>query len=159
MFRIPDPSNAPRNNGAVLFANSAWRVMPASMAAALGFPSCDTVTVAIPCGKPAASGDSIQIYLTGSGKATPSGDPAGKPLATGTVAPASGSPLYQTVQTPTVTVGKIPAAILFSGITPGNAGLYQINLTIPDGVAANDDVAIVVTMPNGSTDTVTIAVR
>lgn len=78
-------------------------------------------------------------------------------MATGSVAPASGSPLSRTAQTPTVTVGGIPATALFSGITPGNAGLYQINIVVPDGVQPGDAVPVVVTMP-GSTHTVTIAV-
>jgi uncharacterized protein (TIGR03437 family) len=157
-FRIPDPSKAARNNGAILFANTAWRVMPASMAAALGFPPCGTDKAAA-CGQPAAVGDVLQIYLTGLGKATPNGDPSGKPLATGTVAPADGSVIYKTVQTPTVTIGGVSAGVLFSGIAPGNAGLYQINVAIPTGVQAGDDVPVVISMAGGSTDTVTIAVR
>jgi uncharacterized protein (TIGR03437 family) len=159
MFRIADPSNAKRNNGAVLFANTVWRVMPASMATAIGFPSCAGKTVLTVCGQPASAGDSLQVYLTGLGKATPNGDAAGQPVATGTVAPVTGSPLYKTVTTPTVTVGVVPATVLFSGITPGNAGLYQLNLAVPAGVQASDDVAIVVTMPGGATDTVTIGVK
>jgi uncharacterized protein (TIGR03437 family) len=159
MFRIADPSNAKRNNGAVLFANTVWRVMPASMATAIGFPSCAGKTVLTVCGQPASAGDSLQVYLTGLGKATPNGDAAGQPVATGTVAPVTGSPLYKTVTTPTVTVGGVPATVLFSGITPGNAGLYQLNLAVPAGVQASDDVAIVVTMPGGATDTVTIGVK
>lgn len=159
MFRIPDPSKPSRNNGAVLFANTVWRVMPASMATAIGFLPCDGLAPAVACGQPAASGDAILIFLTGEGKATPNGDPAGQPIATGSVAPTSGTPLYRTVQTPTVTVGGIPAQAVFSGISPGNAGLYQINTTVPDGVQPGDDVPVVVTMPGGSTDTVTIAVR
>lgn len=159
MFRIPDPSNPARNNGAVLFANTAWRVMPASMAKAIGFPSCAGATPATVCGQPAAPGDSIAIFLTGLGKATPNGDPSGKPLATGSIAPVSGSPLYRTVQIPAVTIGGIPTPVGFSGIAPGNAGLYQLNLTIPAGVQPGDDVPVVVTTAGGSTDTVTIAVR
>ena len=159
LFRIPDPSKASRNNGAVLFANTVWRVMPASMAAAIGFPNCDGATPVTVCGQPAAPGDAVLIFFTGGGKATPNGDPAGQPVPTGSVAPVSGTPLYRTVQTPTVTVGTLPATAVFSGITPGNAGLYQINLTIPDGVQPADDVPVVVTMPNGSTDTVTIGIR
>jgi uncharacterized protein (TIGR03437 family) len=159
VFRITDPSNAKRNNGAVLFANTAWRVMPLPMATALGFPSCDPAIPDTACGKPAKSGDVIQIYVTGLGKATQNGDPSGQPLVTGTLAPASGNPLYKTVQKPTVTIGGRPAALLFSGIAPGNAGLYQVNVTIPDGLETNDEVPVVVTMPNGSKDTVTIAIQ
>ncbi len=78
IFRIGDPSNPKRMNGAVLFSNTAWKVMPLSMAAALKFPSCDSVTTASICGKPAKVGDQVQIYLTGLGKATPNGDPNGR---------------------------------------------------------------------------------
>jgi uncharacterized protein (TIGR03437 family) len=159
VFRLPDPSNANRNNGAVLLANTAWRVVPLSMAMALGFPGCDSASPYVACGQPAKSGDVIQIFLTGLGKATPGGDPAGGPLATGTVAPTSGNPLYMTLQQPSVTIGGIPATVSFSGIAPGNAGLYQIDVTIPDGIEPNDDIPIVVTMPNGSIDTATIAVQ
>ena len=42
VFRIADPSNSKRNNGAVLFSNTAWKVMPLSMAAALHLPGCAT---------------------------------------------------------------------------------------------------------------------
>jgi uncharacterized protein (TIGR03437 family) len=158
IFRIADPSNRNRQNGAVLIANTAWRVMPASMAAALGFRSCAGLTAATACGQPAAVGDSIQIYYTGGGKATPDGDPARPPLATGTVAPADGSVIYRTVVQPAITIGGVAAPVLFSGIAPGNAGLYQVNTTIPAGVPAGDDVPVVMTMGNSS-DTATIAVR
>jgi uncharacterized protein (TIGR03437 family) len=156
MFRIGDPSKPSRNNGAVLLANTAWRVMPTTMAVALGFPSCTDVLVA--CGKPALEGDTVVIFLTGAGKATPDGDPSGAVLPTGSVAPVNGNPLYRTVQIPAVTIGGRAAQVLFSGIAPGNAGLYQINVVIPSGVTPGDDVPITVTTLDGSTDTVTIAV-
>ncbi len=158
IFRIVDPSNLNRNNGAVLFSNTAWKVMPLSMAAALGFPSCASVTTASECGKPAKVGDQIQIYLTGLGKATPNGDPNGNVLATGSLAPTDGSVLYKTVETPVVKIGGVSAVVEFSGIAPGNAGQYQINVAVPDGVKPGDDVTLEVTMPDGSTDTVTIAI-
>jgi uncharacterized protein (TIGR03437 family) len=46
----------------------------------------------------------------------------------------------------------------FSGIAPGNAGQYQINVQVPSGVQPGDNVTLQVTMPDGSTDTVTIAI-
>jgi uncharacterized protein (TIGR03437 family) len=158
VFRIADPSNPGRKNGAVLFSNSAWKVMPLSMAAALGLPDCASVTKASVCGQPAKVGDEVQIYLTGLGKATPNGDPNGKVLPTGSLAPADGGVLYETVQMPTVKIGGIPAVVSFSGIAPGNAGQYQIDVAIPEGVEPGDDVVLTVTMPDGSGDTVTIAV-
>lgn len=159
IFRIADPSNPGRMNGAVLFANTAWKVMPLSMAAALGLPSCASVTTESVCGQPAKVGDQVQIYLTGLGRATPNGDPNGNVLPTGSLAPSDGSVLYKTVQTPVVTIGGMQAVVSFSGIAPGNAGQYQINVAIPSGVAAGDSVPLKVTMPDGSSDTVTIAVQ
>ena len=161
MFRIPDPSNPARINGAVLFANTAVRVMPLSMAAALGFAPCNpgVSPAAAVCGMPAKAKDIIEIFLTGLGKATPNGDPNGQPLASGTLAPVDGSIIYKTVVMPTVKIGGLPAVVGFSGIAPGNAGLYQLNVTIPTGVPTADDVPIVVSMPDGSTDTVTIAIQ
>lgn len=158
IFRIADPSDPSRHNGAVLFTNTAWKVMPLTMAQALGLPSCSTVTTASVCGKPAQAGDQIEIYLTGLGKATPNGDPNGKVLPTGSLAPTNGSVLYKTVETPKVTIGGVAAAVSFSGIAPGNAGQYQINVQVPTGVTPGDNVPLTVTMPDGSTDTVTIAI-
>ncbi|MEO8027714.1 MAG: hypothetical protein ABI823_14625, partial [Bryobacteraceae bacterium] len=158
LFRIPDPSNAARNNGAILFANSVWRAMPVAMAKALGFPDCGADPLSI-CAQPARIGDALVIFLTGLGKATPGGDPAGRPLPSGTIAPVDGSTLYTTTQKPVVTVGGVRTEVLFSGITPGNAGLYQINIVVPNGVSPGDNVPIVVTMPDGSNDTVTVAIR
>ena len=158
LFRIADPSNANRKNGAVLLANTAWDVMPASMATALGLSSCAGKPVTSVCGQPASTGDTIQIYFTGGGKATAGGDPKGTPLPTGQVAPADGSVLYQTVQMASVTIGGIPAQVLFSGIAPGNTGLYQINAVIPASVQTGDDVPLAV-MLGTTQDSVTIAVR
>jgi uncharacterized protein (TIGR03437 family) len=158
IFRITDPSKPTRHNGAVLFTNTAWKVMPLSMAKALGLPSCSTVTTASICGKPAKAGDQIEIYLTGLGKATPNGDPNGKVLPTGSLAPTNGSVLYKTVEQPVVKIGGVAAEVSFSGIAPGNAGQYQINVQVPNGVKPGDDVTLTVTMPDGSIDTVTIAI-
>jgi uncharacterized protein (TIGR03437 family) len=145
IFRITDPSKPSRHNVAALFSNTAWLPMPTSMAQALGIPiNCTAggVETALLCGQPAQAGDVIQLFVTGLGKATPGGDPNGSPLPTGTVAPANGSPLYQTVLAPKVTIGGVSAQILFSGIAPGFAGLYQINLQVPTGVAPGDDVSV-----------------
>ena len=145
-----------------LFANTAWRVMPQSMAAAFGWLSdCkgSDISAAALCGQPASPGDNIQIYVTGLGKATPNGTPAGAPLATGEADRASGSPLYLTVQKPVVTVGDVPAEVQFSGVAPGAAGLYQINIQIPRSAPSGDDVPASITMPNQTSDSATIAIR
>jgi uncharacterized protein (TIGR03437 family) len=161
IFRIPDPSKPTRQNAAALLANTAWRVMPSSMAAALGFPTncaANGVSAAATCGQPAKEGDIVSIFVTGLGKATPGGDPNGRPLSTGSVAPADGSVVYQTVAVPAVSIGGVAAQVLFSGLAPGFGGLYQINVQVPAGVAPGDDVVVRVSMPNGATDSATIAV-
>jgi uncharacterized protein (TIGR03437 family) len=77
---------------------------------------------------------------------------------TGGVAPADGSVIYTTVQTPLVTIGGLAATVAFCGIAPGTASEYQLNVTIPPGVGAGNDVPVVITQGTSS-DTVTIAVQ
>ena len=159
MFIVPDPSNATRHNVAALLANTAWYVMPASQAQAFGFTSCAGLSVSARCGQPARRGDFVQLYGTGLGLATPNGDPNGTPLATGQTAPASGSPTYTTVAKPVVTIGGQPATVVFSGIAPGYAGLYQINIQIPQTAPSGDSVPITITLPRSATDSATIAIQ
>jgi uncharacterized protein (TIGR03437 family) len=161
VFRIQDPAKPTRLNAAALFANTAWRVMPQSMAAAFGWPSTckNTVAVGTVCGQPATQGDNIQIYVTGLGKVTPNGDRAGKPLGTGEVAPANGSTLYMTLAQPVVTVGGVAAPVQFAGMAPGFAGLYQINFQIPRSAPVGDDVAVVVSVPGQGNDSATISIH
>ncbi len=162
IFRIPDPSKPTRANAAALLANTAWRVIPLSMAAALGIPqdcSGNGIPAAAICGQPAAPGDVISVFVTGLGRATPNGNPAGQALRTGQAAPADGSVIYRTVQLPQVTIGGADATVLFSGIAPGYAGLYQVNVAVPAGAPAGDDVPMTIAMPDSITDTATIAIR
>lgn len=98
------------------------------------------------------------IYLTGLGLTTPSGDPNAKPLATNQIPPADGSVLYKTPTLPTVTVGGVPARILYSGLALGFPGLYQLDIQVPAGVGPGDDVPVVVSML-GNTDTATVSVQ
>ncbi len=166
MYYIQDPSTATRTNILAQFNNTAWLNMPASMASALQnlpnstFPGlCQASFSALSqCGQPAKPGDILVLYGTGLGLATPNGDPNGTPLTTGNVAPADGSVLYETVTTPTITVGGLPAKILFSGITPGLTGEYQIDFTVPAGITG-DDVPVVFSMGSSPTDTRTVSIQ
>jgi uncharacterized protein (TIGR03437 family) len=67
--------------------------------------------------------------------------------------------LSQTQTTPTVTIGGVSAKVQFSGLTPGFAGLYQVNVQVPDGVSPGDAVPVVVTIGGVSSNTATIAVE
>ncbi len=160
LYTIQDPSNKNRLNVIAQFNATAWLAMPDSMAAALKIPgncSASNISPLSLCGQPASAGDYLVLYTTGLGKATPNGDPNGAQLKTGDIPPVDGSVLYQTVETPTVTVGGIAAKVVFSGIAPGFPGLYQVDFQVPVGVSG-DDVLVVVTI-GGRSDTRTIAIR
>jgi uncharacterized protein (TIGR03437 family) len=162
IFLTTDPSNAKAQIAAAQFANTVWLVVPTSTATALQIPQNCTVSKANPlsiCGQPAAPGDTLVVYLTGLGEATPNGDPKGTPLATGVIAPVSGSPLYETIATPTVQLGGVAVTPLFSGIAPGTAGEYQIDFQVPTGVPEGDAVPLTVAMPGSTTGTATLAIH
>jgi uncharacterized protein (TIGR03437 family) len=162
IFLINDPSNPKADIAAAQFANTTWLVVPTTTATALQIAQNCTASNANPlstCGQPAAPGDYIVLYVTGLGEATPSGAAGGTPLATGIAAPANGSVLYETVATPTITIGGIAAKPLFSGIAPGFAGLYQVDFQVPTGVTEGDSVPIAISMPGSTTGTATMAIH
>ncbi|MBV9769429.1 MAG: hypothetical protein JOZ32_07650 [Bryobacterales bacterium] len=157
IFYYTDPLVLTRHNAVAVTANTAWIAMPSSMAANLGLStSCGTATTL--CGQPAKPGAYLQIYATGLGKATPNGDPNGAVLPTGSLAPSSGNPLYETVEMPTVTIGGEQAQVVFSGVAPGYEGLYQVDVQIPSDIAAGNDVPLVITT-GPAADSATIAIQ
>jgi large repetitive protein len=92
---------------------------------------------AITDASPARPGEYIVIYLAGMGPTT-------VPIASGVGSPFS--PLAQTVDAPTITLNSEPVSFLFSGLTPGLVGLYQIDLQVPAD-AQNGDLLLVVSQP------------
>ena len=68
-------------------------------------------------------------------------------------------PLSTTVNPVTVTIGGQPATVAFSGLTPGFAGLYQINAVVPPGITPSDAVPVVLTIAGQTSPPVTIAVH
>jgi uncharacterized protein (TIGR03437 family) len=101
--------------------------------------------------KPTTAGDYLTIYCTGLGNVT------NRP-ATGALALAQ--PLSQTPTMPAITLGGVAATnVLFSGLTPGYVGLYQINVQVPPGITPGNAVPVVVTMGGFSSPSVTIAVQ
>ncbi len=74
---------------------------------------------------PAKPGEIIAIYGTGLGALT-------IPITAGNPAPSTGT-LPQTLTMPTVTIAGLFAPVGFSGLAPGFAGLYQVNVQVPAG--------------------------
>ncbi|MCU1330294.1 MAG: repeat containing protein, partial [Bryobacterales bacterium] len=101
--------------------------------------------------QPAVAGTSaISIYCTGLGPVT------NQP---GTGEAASATTLSGTIVPPTVTIGAVPAEVLFSGLAPGFVGLYQINARVPIGAPAGEAVPLVVSIGGAASNAVTIGVR
>lgn len=159
-FAFTDPKMTTRRNVVAQFNNTEWLALPASTTTNLGFPACTSTTTALtPCGQPATIGDYLVLYLTGLGLATPNGDPNGTPLPTGSVPPANGVPLYETPTKPVVKIGGIQANVLFSGLVPGVAGEYQIDIQVPSGVTNGDDIPVNVTILGASDSSTTISIQ
>lgn len=81
---------------------------------------------------PAAPGEVIVMYGTGFGPTSPAIAPG---IETDTV--------YQLSPTPTATFGGVNAFVNFAGLVPPYSQLFQINLTVPSGLASGDYPVIV----------------
>lgn len=99
---------------------------------------------------PAARGQVIQIFATGPGALS-------RAIDDGAAAPSS--PLANTVSTPDVFIGGVRATVQFSGMAPGFAGLWQINVTVPDKAFLTGRVPLQLYMDGVDSNEVTISVR
>jgi uncharacterized protein (TIGR03437 family) len=106
--------------------------------------------VVIHPGTPAAAGDVLALFCTGLGAVD-------QTVPDGAAAPAS--PLANTVTTPTVTIGGKNAQVSFSGLAPGFVGLYQIDVTVPSGVAPGNQVPVLISIAGETGPAATIAVK
>lgn len=109
----------------------------------------DQITMA-DSAKPAQRGQAIVIYCTGPGAVTPS-------VVLGAAAPSS--PLAATVNPVEVVVGEKKAQVLFSGLTPGFSGLYQINAVLAADTPTGEAVPLTISTSGQTSSIVTIAVR
>ena len=101
-------------------------------------------------GNPAHANDVVVMYCESLGDVNPA-------VPAGTAAP--GSPPAMTANPVTVTIGGVDAAVQFAGLAPGFAGLYQLNVVVPGGVAAGDAVPVVVSVAGQASPPVTLAVQ
>ncbi len=93
---------------------------------------------------PAKPGEVVVIYLVGLGATKPS-------VASGQPAPST-PPFAECTLPVTVTVDSNKAVVDFAGLTPGSAGLYQIDFEVPTN-ASNGNLKVTVTQ-NGMTGNV-----
>jgi uncharacterized protein (TIGR03437 family) len=84
---------------------------------------------ALPNNSPVSAGYVITLYCSGLGAVKP-------PVTAGNPAPSS--PLSSTVNPVTVTIGQTQAKVLFAGLAPSFAQLYQVNVQIPTGLPSGD---------------------
>lgn len=99
---------------------------------------------------PASTGDALVIYCAGLGTVK-SDVPAGSA--------SPGSPAAKIASEITVTIGGQAAPVAFAGLTPGFAGLYQVNVTVPAGITPGPSVSVVMKIGALSSPAVTIGIQ
>jgi len=98
---------------------------------------------------PAVAGETILIYCTGLGVTSPR-------VATGAATPPSPTSIVTGVS---VSIGKNPfSAVSFSGLAPGYAGLYQINVQVPAGLPAGPQ-QVFILMNGAQSNTATLTTK
>jgi uncharacterized protein (TIGR03437 family) len=98
---------------------------------------------------PATAGDEILIQVSGLGAVSPALDSRTGPP----------TPIPQTVNAVSLTIGGVSAPVLSAGLSPDVAGVYYVRATMPAGVTAGSAVPIVVFAAGGSSPVVSMAVR
>jgi uncharacterized protein (TIGR03437 family) len=101
---------------------------------------------------PAKAGDVVVVYCTGLGATNPA-------VRSGEAAPTPPAALAKVTTPVSVTVGGQPAVVQYAGLTPGYAGLYQVNVQVPSGITPGSSVPLVLSQDGVPSNTVTLAVR
>ncbi len=112
---------------------------------------------------PAHASDYLTIYGTGLGALQgPNGE---NEPGDGVAAPADPNLIFRTTAKVTATIGGVNAPVVFAGLTPTFAGLYQVNVQVPAGVPAGGAIPLVIAATDPTTgataqsNSVTIAVQ
>lgn len=104
----------------------------------------------ITAANPARAGDVLILYMTGAGDVS-------NPPPSGAVAAAS--PLSSTRILAQVTVGGVPATVLWSGLAPGWIGLLQVNIQLPASLPTGNRLPLVVRFGEAASTAVQLPVR
>ncbi len=105
----------------------------------------------ITASNPAARGSYVTLYATGLGAVDPAVVAGG--------AGASAEPFNRTLQTPRVFFDSSPAEVLYSGLAPGFAGIYQVNVRVPSTVTPASNVSVSLSIGAAASNRVAIPVR
>jgi uncharacterized protein (TIGR03437 family) len=129
--------------GAIVNNDSCRGAVPCTLGGSLPLPASYSQT-GYPA-YPARAGDVLTIYAIGLGATSPS-------VASGQPSPTT-EPFARLISTPTVDFGSgvFPVQVTpsFAALTPGYAGLYQINVTVPSN-APTGIVTLIVGFPDGT---------
>ena len=99
---------------------------------------------------PAQPGETVVVYATGVGSVT-------NAPASGAGSP--GSPIANSVVTPSATIGSSPAAMLFAGLTPGFVGLIQFNIRLASTLDPGPRLPLIVNYNGAQSAPVQLAVK
>ena len=100
---------------------------------------------------PARRGSIVSIYATGLGAVDP-------PVTSGDAGNAV-EPLNRTLLTPMVRFDTYDGEVLYSGLAPGFAGLYQINVKVPAGVSSAYNIPVSLAIGGAASNRVTIPIQ
>lgn len=107
--------------------------------------------------KRAQKGSFVILFGTGTGAALNNG--SGQPFVPKDGEAASGDPLSVSNTNPIVTIGGVTAPVLFSGLTPGLVGLWQLNVQLPTTVPGGANVEVTVSLGGRAANRLTVAVE
>ena len=104
---------------------------------------------------PAAAGSTLILWTIGLGPTSPA-------VATGQAAPGA-EPFARVTTTPAIRFGENPfsptAVPFFAALSPGFAGLYQINVQVPPDAPKGDAVEVSVVFPDTTSNPISITIR
>ncbi len=98
---------------------------------------------------PVHRGDTLVIFLTGMGKTAPAVDD-------GVAAPSD--PLASVLIPPTVDLGGALLPVSFAGLTPGQVGVYQINVQVPGWAPTGMSVPLTISQSGGGATALSVRV-
>ncbi len=138
-LNVQVPYETTANSPAVLSINNNGQVTTQTFQTAAAAPGIftDSTGVLVPT-RSAAPGQEIAFYITGAGAVSPAIADGAAPAASTVLAD-----LPKPQQTARVTIGGVQAAIDFIGIPPGLVGVTQINVQVPNGIAAGAQPVVV----------------